>query len=78
MRNYLIVMRKLIQKNPSLTDAFSSYSFGTSNPQDIIEELKQKMSDDYPALDDIDYSIKYVSEALCDYAKSCHVLYATA
>ena len=68
MRNYLIVMRKLIQKNPSLTDAFSSYSFGTSNPQDIIEELKQKMSDDYPALDDIDYSIKYVSEALCDYA----------
>ena len=40
----------------------------TSNPQDIIEELKQKMSDDYPALDDIDYSIKYVSEALCDYA----------
>ncbi len=68
MQNYMIVMRKLLQKNPSLIDDFDLYSFNTTNPQDIIEELKDKITDDYPSLENVDYSIKYVSEALCDYA----------
>ncbi len=68
MQNYMIVMRKLIQKNPSLMDDINSYSFAATKPQDIIEDLKKKITDDYPSIDDIDYSIKYVSEALSDYA----------
>ena len=49
-------------------DDINSYSFAATKPQDIIEDLKKKITDDYPSIDDIDYSIKYVSEALSDYA----------
>lgn len=68
MRNYMVVMRKLLQKDSSLIDKFSSYKFSLTAPADIIEDLKKRITDDYPLLDDVDYNIKYVSDALTDYA----------
>lgn len=68
IRSYAIVMQKLLRKNPSLNSQFGTFSFGIDKPDQIIEDLKKKITDDYPALSDVNYNINYVSEALNDYA----------
>ena len=69
IRSYSIVMQKLLRKDPSLNSQFGTFSFGIDKPDQIIEDLKKKITDDYPALNDVNYNINYVSEALNDYAK---------
>lgn len=68
MRCYMLVMRKLVQKDSSLIDSLSRYSFNMTEPESIIEDLKKRITDDYPELDEAGYSIKYVSDSLRDYA----------
>ena len=68
MRGYMLVMRKLVQKDSSLIDSLSRYSFNMTEPESIIEDLKKRITDDYPELDEAGYSIKYVSDSLRDYA----------
>lgn len=68
MRGYMLVMRKLVQKDSSLIDGLSRYSFNMTEPESIIEDLKKRITDDYPELDEAGYSIKYVSDSLRDYA----------
>lgn len=68
MRGYMLVMRKLVQKDASLIDSLSRYSFNMTEPESIIEDLKKHITDDYPELDAAGYSIKYVSDSLRDYA----------
>lgn len=68
MRGYMLVMRKLVQKDASLIDSLSRYSFNMTEPESIIEDLKKHITDDYPELDEAGYSIKYVSDSLRDYA----------
>lgn len=68
MRGYMLVMRKLVQKDSSLIDSLSRYSFNMAEPESIIEDLKKRITDDYPELDEAGYSIKYVSDSLRDYA----------
>lgn len=68
MRGYMLVMRKLVQKDSSLIDSLSRYSFNMTEPESIIEDLKKHITDDYPELDEAGYSIKYVSDSLRDYA----------
>ena len=68
MRGYMLVMRKLVQKDSSLIDSLSRYSFNMTEPESIIEDLKKRITDDYPELDEAGYSIKYVSNSLRDYA----------
>ena len=68
MRGYMLVMRKLVQKDSSLVDSLSSYSFNMTEPKSIIEDLKKRITDDYPELDEAGYSIKYVADSLRDYA----------
>lgn len=68
MRGYMLVMRKLVQKDSSLIDSLSRYSFNMTEPKSIIEDLKKRITDDYPELDEAGYSIKYVSDSLRDYA----------
>lgn len=68
MRGYMLVMRKLVQKDSSLIDSLSRYSFNMTEPESIIEDLKKRITEDYPELDEAGYSIKYVSDSLRDYA----------
>lgn len=68
IRGYMLVMRKLVQKDSSLIDSLSRYSFNMTEPESIIEDLKKHITDDYPELDEAGYSIKYVSDSLRDYA----------
>lgn len=68
LKKNLIAMQKLLVNEPTLSTAFESFSFGISNPADIISDLKNKIKDDFPYAPDVDCTINYISDSLKDYA----------
>ncbi len=65
---YMLSMQKLMATDATLSDKFSSFKFPLTKPDDILKDLKGKIADDFPAIPDVNYDIKYVSKALKDYA----------
>ena len=68
LKKNLIAMQKLLVNEPTLSTAFESFSFGISNPADIISDLKNKITEDFPDAPDVDCTINYISDSLKDYA----------
>lgn len=68
LKKNLIAMQKLLVNEPTLSTAFESFSFGISNPADIISDLKNKIKEDFPDAPDVDCTINYISDSLKDYA----------
>ena len=65
---YMLSMQKLMATDSTLSDKFSSFKFPLTKPDDILKDLKGKIADDFPAIPDVNYDIKYISKALEDYA----------
>ncbi len=65
---YMLSMQKSMTTDSTLSDKFSSFKFPLTKPDDILKDLKSKITDDFPAIPDVNYDIKYVSSALEDYA----------
>lgn len=59
-------MNSLVQNQPELLDAFSSYSFALEDPEAIIEDLIAKVGQDFPEPPAVDYTIKYVHESMAE------------
>jgi uncharacterized protein (DUF885 family) len=53
-----------LQDDPSLVDAWASFSFPSSDPAEILTDLKSKITSDFPELPETTYALKYVNEAL--------------
>ncbi len=68
LKKNLIDMQKLIVNDPTLSTAFENFSFGISNPADMISDLKNKIKEDFPDAPDVDCTINYISDSLKDYA----------
>ncbi len=60
----LKAMNALLTKDPSLADQMYSYSFKLTDPNQILEDLKEQCTRDYPPIDDCSYTIKQVPKAL--------------
>lgn len=56
----------LIQNNDNLYDEMYNYTFDLTEPDDIINDLISKISEDFPEPVTTDYRIKYVPESLQD------------
>jgi len=54
----------LVNENPELILQCSTYSFTQSEPEQILEELQNKMLEDFPAPPDTSFDIKYVHSSL--------------
>lgn len=57
----------LIIKDNSIFDKMAAFQFPLNAPEEIIEYLKTAISEDFPALSSVGYTIKYVDESLKDY-----------
>lgn len=68
MQSYLLTTKMLLRRNPSLMDSFNGYPFNITGATNILEDLKQRIAEDYPELEDINYSVSEVSDSLCEYA----------
>lgn len=57
----------LLSQNPSVSASFNSYEFKLIRPEEMLEDLKMKIAEDFPTLPNTSYSVKYVDESLEDY-----------
>lgn len=64
IRSNLFAMQSLMAKDSSLSEQFDSFSFSLTEPKTILEDLKKRISSDFPQGPDVDYDIKYITEAL--------------
>ncbi|MEG1292023.1 MAG: DUF885 domain-containing protein, partial [Lachnospiraceae bacterium] len=60
----ILQMRSLMQENPDLSSALSSYKFPYTQPEDILEHLKSSMGTDFPLITHEEYQIKHVPKSL--------------
>lgn len=57
-------LAKITKEHPEVLDSLENYSFQYTKPEEIIENLKTQIANDFPELPDCSYTIKYVPEAL--------------
>lgn len=65
--NYdMAAMYKLMMDHEELTDHLDDYEFTYTDPEEILEHLKDVIREDFPALESANYTTKYVPESLED------------
>lgn len=75
-------LREIARNNPQLLEDSGSETFQLasdsvpSDPKQILLELSQKISEDFPALSSVSYEIKYVEPALQNYLSPAFYLTA--
>lgn len=60
----IMAMAQLLEKNPQLEEDFMEFQFALTDPQEILEDLKVKIKEEFPEIPDVDYSISYVPESM--------------
>lgn len=55
---------RLLQDNPKLASDLEGFSFSLTDPVEILNHLREQISEDFPELSDSAYEVKYVPKAL--------------
>lgn len=63
----IMSLRKLYTFDSKVFDKADNVTFPLSDPNEILDELSQKMLDDFPAAPDSSYTIKHVHPSLSEY-----------
>lgn len=63
----LTAISELLKENPSLASACNNYTFDDSNPTNMINQLKDAITADFPEPVETAFTVKYVDDALSDY-----------
>lgn len=66
IRTNLLTMQTLMSKDSSLSEQFNDFSFSLTEPVTILEDLKKKITTDFPEGPNVSYDIKYITESLQD------------
>lgn len=64
MKNDLTQMAQIAAKDPTILTTSDSYQFDLTDPSLILEDLKEKISIDFPAPPEAYYTVKYVHPSL--------------
>ncbi len=59
-----LAMNHLLTNDENLMAEVSSFTFSLSDPTEILEDLKSKIGKDFPALQDTNYTVKYVHKSM--------------
>ena len=64
MTQDLTAMEEILTKDPDLAQEASSYAFSLTEPEAILEDLKQQCAADFPQIPQCSYTVKEVPQAL--------------
>lgn len=64
MGSDLAQVATLMQNNPNLETELSSPGYSVSEPVEILNHLREQIKKDFPALEDSEFEVKHVPEAL--------------
>lgn len=60
----LVTLTTIVQTDSNWMESFENFDFGFTEPEAMLEDLKQKITSDFPELADTTYTIHYVPESL--------------
>ena len=65
----------LLRESPSLYFIFDDVPYPTTDPNLCLRILQNKILEDYPEIDDVDYEVDYVDRSLRDYlSPACYMI----
>ena len=64
LNSQLLQLSTLLTIDKSLIDDWNSFSFKLTKPEEILEDLKNKIKEDYPEIPDTAYTIKNVDKSM--------------
>ncbi len=64
MTAYQTEMLNLLSEHPELEQQLTEFSFGLSDPYEILDYLKEATKEDYPAIPEVNYMVKSISKYL--------------
>ena len=67
LRQEIALSEEILTQNPEAWDEYLNAEDTSHSPQDILTFLEDKLTTDFPALEDVDYEIKYVHSDLEEY-----------
>lgn len=67
LQSNLTTLSNIQISEPTIVDQYNSYEYPYTNPEEIVEYLKEAITKDFPALLNVDYSVKYVHESLQEF-----------
>lgn len=60
----VVLMQKIMLKNPNVLNSWDTYEFCETEPEKILEDLIVKIKEDFPELPEANYVIKYVHPSM--------------
>lgn len=64
MNDRMRLMQNVIMKDPMIYYDFVDYEYEMRDPKEIVEDLKDKIEEDFPEPPAVDYTIKYVHPSM--------------
>lgn len=64
MTTYQTEVLRLLTENPNLEQQLTEFSFKTAEPEEILEYLKENTKEDYPAIPEVNYTVKSIPSYL--------------
>ncbi len=60
-------LAEIVKKNPSISQKAANYQLATEDPSLILEDLREKMQEDFPAPPDVSFQVKEMHPSLEEY-----------
>lgn len=74
MRTWMRNIAVTLEASPELISQAMNYEFPVTEPKEVLEDLKQKMAEDFPKPPDVDYTIKSVHPSMEEHASPAFYL----
>lgn len=74
LEEFIYSLQTLVQKNPEAYDEFLDYEFPVMEPEEILEDLREKSADYFPEPPQVNYTIKYVHPSMEEHSSPAFYL----
>ena len=64
LNNYILELQKAYFENPDILDELTEYEFEEYEPEEILDNLKEQIKEDFPKAPKVDYTVKYVHPSM--------------
>ena len=74
LEEFIYSLQTLVQENPEVYDEFLDYEFPVMEPEEILEDLREKSADYFPEPPQVNYTIKYVHPSMEEHSSPAFYL----
>lgn len=64
LNDYILELQKAYFENPDILNQLTEYEFEDYEPEEILDNLKEQIKEDFPKAPNVDYTVKYVHPSM--------------